>query len=80
MEKDRIYSFLPNIKVPTLLVWGENDTATPIADAEIMEQMIPDAGLVKLKGCSHYVFLENSSYVNLIIANFLTGGNDGNNN
>ncbi len=74
-----VKSFLPNIKVPTLLIWGENDTATPIADAEIMEQMIPDAGLVKIKGCSHYVFLENPSYVNIIIANFLTGGNDGNN-
>ena len=45
-----------------------------------MEQMIPDAGLVKIKGCSHYVFLENPSYVNIVIANFLTGGNDGNNN
>ena len=72
--------FLPTIKVPTLLIWGENDTATPITDAEIMEQMIPDAGLVKIKGCSHYVFLKNPSYVNIVIANFLTGGNDGNNN
>ena len=75
-----IRSYLPNIKVPTLLIWGENDTATPIKDAEIMEQMIPDAGLVKVKGCSHYVFLENPSYVNIVIANFLTGGNNGNNN
>ena len=36
---------LPNIKCPTLLIWGENDTATPLADAKIMEQLIPDAGL-----------------------------------
>ena len=72
--------FLPTIKVPTLLIWGENDTATPITDAEIMEQMIPDAGLVKIKRCSHYVFLANPSYGNIVIANFLTGGNDGNNN
>lgn len=75
-----IRSYLPNIKVPTLLLWGENDTATPVSDAEIMEKMIPDAGLVKVKGCSHYVFLENPSYVNIVIANFLTGGNNGNNN
>ncbi|MCI8384342.1 MAG: alpha/beta hydrolase [Clostridia bacterium] len=75
-----VRNFLPNIKVPTLLIWGENDTATPVADAEIMEQMIPDAGLIKVKGCSHYVFLENPSYVNIVIANFLTGGNNGNNN
>lgn len=73
-------NLLPNIKAPTLLIWGENDTATPIADGEIMEKMIPDAGLVRIKNCSHYVFLENPSYVNLIIANFLTGGNNENNN
>ncbi len=75
-----VKSFLPNIKAPTLLIWGENDTETPISDAKIMEQMIPDAGLVEVKGCSHYVFLENPSYINMVIANFLTGGNDGNNN
>lgn len=72
--------FLPNINVPTLLIWGENDTATPITDAELMEKMIPDSGLVKVKGCSHYVFLENPGFVNLVIENFLTGGNNGNNN
>ena len=75
-----VRDFLPNIKVPTLLIWGENDTATPISDAEIMEKMIPDSGLVKIEGCSHYVFLENPSYVNIIIENFLTGGNNENNN
>ena len=66
--------FLPKIKVPTLLIWGEKDTATPISDAEIMEKMIPDAGLVKVKECSHYVFLENPSFVNIVIENFLTEG------
>lgn len=70
-----VKKFLPNIKAPTLLIWGENDTATPIADAHIMEQMIPDAGLVEIKGCTHYVFLENPTYVNIVIQNFLTGNN-----
>lgn len=75
-----VRNFLPKINVPTLLIWGENDTATPITDAEIMEKMIPDAGLIKVKGCSHYVFLENPAFVNIVIKNFLTGGNNGNNN
>ena len=66
--------YLPNIKVPTLLLWGENDTATPIEDAKLMEKMIPDAGLVKVAGCSHYVFLEQPVYINRIIKTFL-GGN-----
>lgn len=68
-------SYLPNINAPTLLIWGENDTATPLADAKIMEKLIPDAGLVSIKNCSHYVFIENAVYVNTIISNFLNGGN-----
>ena len=67
--------YLPNIKVPTLLIWGEKDTATPIEDAVLMEKTIPNAGLVKVENCSHYVFLEKPAYVNLIIKTFLNGGN-----
>ena len=66
---------LPNISVPTLLIWGENDTATPISDGEIMEKLIPDVGLIKIENCSHYVFLERTAYVNKIINTFLCGGN-----
>jgi len=50
---------LPNIKVPTLLVWGEADTAVPLSDARIMEKEIPNAGLVSYPGCGHYAFLQN---------------------
>lgn len=52
-------SVMPDIKAPTLLVWGENDTATPLSDAETMKRLIPDAGLVAFPGCGHYSFLDN---------------------
>ncbi len=67
--------FLANINVPTLLIWGEKDTSTPISDGKIMENLIPDAGLIILKDCSHYVFLDNPTYVNKIIYTFLNGDN-----
>lgn len=50
---------MPSIKSPVLLVWGENDTATPLSDAKTMEKLIPDAGLVSFPGCGHYSFLDN---------------------
>lgn len=50
---------MPSIKAPTLLIWGENDTATPLSDAETMKRLIPDAGLVSFPGCGHYSFLDN---------------------
>lgn len=52
-------SVMPSIKAPTLLVWGENDTATPLSDAHTMEKLIPDAGLASFPGCGHYSFLDN---------------------
>lgn len=51
--------YMPKINAPTLLIWGENDTATPLSDAKTMEKMIPDAGLVCFPGCGHYSFLDN---------------------
>ncbi len=74
IEED-IREVLPNINVPILLIWGVNDTATPISDGEIMEKLIPDAALIKVENCSHYVFLERPTYVNKIISAFLNGGN-----
>ncbi len=64
-------SFMPSIKASTLLIYGENDTATPVKDAKIMEKLIPDAGLVVVKNAAHYVFLEQSGQVHAIIDSFL---------
>ncbi len=75
LVNEDLREFLPNIKVPTLLIWGANDTETPISGAEIMEKLIPDAGLIKVENCSHYVFLEQPYYVNKIIDTFLNGEN-----
>ncbi len=49
---------LPQIKVPTLLMWGADDTATPVADGRLMEQLIPDARLVVLDNAGHYSYLD----------------------
>ena len=62
---------MPSIKCPTLLIWGENDTATPLADAKVMERLIPDAGLVSFAGCGHYSFLDNPLQYRAVLLNFL---------
>lgn len=61
---------MPEIKAPTLLIWGEKDTATPLSDAETMEKLIPDAGLVVLPGCGHYSFLDNPFGFKAAISSF----------
>jgi pimeloyl-ACP methyl ester carboxylesterase len=63
---------MPLIKAPTLLVWGQNDTATPLDDARKMERLIPDAGLVVFAGAGHFSFIEQPARFASIIENFLT--------
>jgi pimeloyl-ACP methyl ester carboxylesterase len=61
---------LPKINVPTLLIWGENDTTTPLAEAKVMEKNIPDVGLVIIKGAGHYCFLDKPTEFNIIADHF----------
>lgn len=62
---------LPEISCPTLLIWGENDTATPLADAKIIEKLIPDAGLCVLKGAGHFAFSERPYDTAAILRSFI---------
>jgi pimeloyl-ACP methyl ester carboxylesterase len=62
---------LPNVRVPTLLLWGEQDTATPLWMGQLMEKRIPDAGLVVFPGGSHYGFLEHWAQCARVLDSFL---------
>lgn len=62
---------LKDIKCPTLLIWGEKDTATPLRDAKTMERLIPDAGLVSYPEAGHYSFLDRPAQTTAVIKNFL---------
>lgn len=59
------------IKAPTLLIWGEKDTATPMRDARIMERLIPDAGLVSYPEAGHFSFLDRPGQTTAVIQSFL---------
>lgn len=51
----------PLVTIPTLLIWGDKDTATPLTDGQLMEEKMPDAGLVVFNGGTHFAFLEQRS-------------------
>lgn len=61
---------LAAIRQPTLLMWGDQDTETPMWMAQLMEERIPDAGLVVLEGGSHFAYLEQVGRFNAIAHNF----------
>ncbi len=62
---------LKDIKVPTLLIWGENDEATPLSDAKIMEKEIKDSGLVVIKGAGHFSFLDDPGLTSRVLESFI---------
>ena len=62
---------LPNISCPSLLIWGDLDTATPLEDAKTIESLIPDAGLCVLKGTGHYSFCESPFEAEAILKSFI---------
>ena len=65
---------LPQIKAPTLLIWGSNDTETPLWMGQTMEKEIVDAGLVVFDGGSHFAFLEEGARFATIVKQLFWGG------
>lgn len=59
------------INAPTLLMWGEYDTEAPVEDAQKLEKIIKDAGLIVFPNSTHYAYLENLQQVVRILKNFL---------
>lgn len=65
---------LPLVKAETLLFWGEEDTETPLWMGQKMEELIPDAALIKESGTGHFAYLERAEKFGRIIRSFLTEG------
>lgn len=67
---------LEQIKAPTLLYWGTQDTETPLWMAQVMQERIPDAGLVVEEGAGHFAYLEHSAKFLRIVRSFLLEGRE----
>lgn len=67
-------ALLPQIQVPALLIWGDRDTATPLADGQRMEREIKGSGLVTLSGAGHFSFLDQPAVYAAVLRSFLEIG------
>ena len=63
--------FLKRIRSSTLLVWGTEDEAVPVAHAKTMERSIPDSGLVLFEGAGHFAYLDESERFCRVVRHFL---------
>jgi len=62
---------LNNIKQPTLLIWGNNDTITPPFVAREFQRLIPNSELYFIDKCGHAPMMEQPEEFNIILDKFL---------
>jgi pimeloyl-ACP methyl ester carboxylesterase len=59
------------IKVPTLVIWGEQDRALLTGNLDGLEEYIEDLTVKKIPGGSHWVIHEQPELVNTLIRDFI---------
>ena len=62
---------LHKIKIPTLLVWGLNDTITPPMVGHEFNKLIPNSELSFIDKCCHAPMMERSEEFNKILKDYL---------
>jgi pimeloyl-ACP methyl ester carboxylesterase len=62
---------LPEIRCPTLIVWGDQDMLVPRSDANRFEKLIPDARKVILRDTGHCAMIERPRTFNDLVLSFL---------
>jgi pimeloyl-ACP methyl ester carboxylesterase len=62
---------IPKIKVPTLLIWGLNDTITPPLVAYEFDDRMPNTELRFIDKCGHAPMMEHPEKFNVILHQFL---------
>lgn len=66
---------LPKIEQEILLIWGENDTATPLDQGKRMEKLFKKSALVVIDGAGHYAFLDKPKHFTSILKAYLEPAN-----
>lgn len=61
-KKDNLLEYLKEIKIPTLLLWGEDDVVTSMDVAESFHKNIAGSKLVSIKECGHAPMIEHPQW------------------
>jgi pimeloyl-ACP methyl ester carboxylesterase len=72
-QRNNLANELSKIKVPTLLVWGLNDTITPPMVGHDFNRLIPQSSLRFIDKCCHAPMMEHPEKFNELVDDFLSG-------
>ena len=62
------------VRVPTLVIWGERDTALLPGNLDGLERYVPDLTIRRIPDGSHWVIHEQPALVNRLIRDFIMTG------
>lgn len=68
---DWVLGAFPSIKVPTLVIWGMNDTALLPIQLDGLDRLVDDLTVVRLPGVSHFAPWEAGEQVAAALRDFL---------
>lgn len=71
-KRDNLAPVLPQVTVPTLLAWGEDDTITPLDTAGQFRALLPRSELALFPRCGHAAMLEQPDQFNEVLVRFVT--------
>lgn len=70
-QRNNMADEIPKIDIPTLLVWGLNDTITPPVVAYEFNRLIPNSELKFIDRCCHAPMMEHPELFNELVEDFL---------
>jgi pimeloyl-ACP methyl ester carboxylesterase len=70
-QRHNLAKDITNITVPTLLIWGLNDTITPPMVAHEFNRLIPNSELRFIDKCCHAPMMEHPEKFNAILRKFI---------
>ena len=70
-DLEDLYSELPNVKAPALLVWGQDDRAGALDVGLLMLRRIANARMILFSKCGHWANVEHRDEFNRVVVDFL---------
>lgn len=69
--RQNLSSYARMIEIPALLIWGDTDTETPLADGRRLARLIRNSRLEIISGAGHFVHRDSPNRVAELIQEFL---------
>lgn len=66
---------LPEMKIPTCIIWGKQDNVTPPEVADDFHKLLPDSDLFWIDKCGHAAMMEKPEEFNTILHKWFTDRN-----